>query len=251
MNVLHWTSLVPRLAATWQDARRVVPVPDVVVFDLQLAHGRCLAVRLPEDAAGIDALAALLLPGEREFAAGFGPARRRTWIGGRAAMRLALDRIGAPAGAVLGDDRDAPLLPAGIAGSITHKQRVAAALVARQERARIGVDIEIDEPLRFDVSRRVLAEDEVDEVAALPEAERTREVLLRFSAKEALYKALDPFVRRYVAFGEVSVTPQPDGSARVRTRLPAAEGPFDVEVRWQRLDGLVLTTARVQIVTAS
>lgn len=229
----------------------MVPVPDVVAFDLQLAHGRCLGVRLPEDAAAIDVLAAGLLPDERAFAAGFGPARRRTWIGGRVAMRLALDRIGAQAGAVLGDDRDAPLLPPGVAGSITHKQHVAAALVAREHRARVGVDIEVDEPLRFDVSRRVLADDEIAEVAALPEPERIREVLLRFSAKEALYKALDPFVRRYVAFGEVSVTPRADGRASVRTRLAAAEGPFDVDIRWQRLDGLVLTTARVQIVTAS
>jgi enterobactin synthetase component D len=229
----------------------VPPDPDVVAFDLELVHGRCLGVRLPEDAAGIEALAGLLLPDERAFAAGFGPARRRTWIGGRAAMRLALERIAAPAPAVFGDDRDAPLLPAGIAGSITHKQRVAAALVSRQERARVGVDIELDEPLRFDVSRRVLAQDEIAEVTALPEPERTREVRLRFSAKEALYKALDPFVRRYVAFDEVSIRPQPDGTAEVRTRLSAAEGPFSVEVRWQRLDGLVLTTARVQIVTAS
>lgn len=228
----------------------MVPIPDVA-FDLELAHGRCLGVRLPEDAAGIDALAERLLPDERAFAAGFGPARRRTWIGGRVAMRLALERIGARAGAVLGDDRDAPLLPVGIAGSITHKQHVAAALVAREQSARIGVDIEVDEPPRFDVSSRVLADDELAELASWSEPQRVREVLLRFSAKEALYKALDPFVRRYVAFEEVSVTPRPDGTASVHTRLPPTEGPFDVDVRWRRLDGLVLTTARVKIVTAS
>lgn len=222
---------------------------EVVAFDLQLLHGRCVGVRLPPDAAGIDALAELLVPAERAFAAGFGPARRRTWIGGRAAMRLALDRIGAEAGGVFGDDRDAPVLPIGIAGSITHKQHVAAALVGREERARLGVDIEVDEPLRFDISRHVLADDEVAELAALPERERMCEVVLRFSAKEALYKALDPFVRRYVAFGEVSVTPCPDGTVAVRARLAPTEGPFAIAARWQRLDGLILTTARVQLAT--
>lgn len=219
--------------------------PDVA-FDLQLPHGRCVAVRLPEGAPAIEALAELLLPAERAFAAGFGPVRRRTWIGGRVAMRLALRRLGVEAEAVLSDDRDAPLLPAGIAGSITHKQHIAAALVGREARAKVGVDIELDVRPRFDVSRKVLAEDEHVELAGMPDDERVKQVTLRFSAKEALYKALDPFVRRYVGFGEVSVTPHPDGSAVVRTRLSSGEGPFAVEVRWERRDGLVLTTARVQ-----
>jgi 4'-phosphopantetheinyl transferase EntD len=77
---------------------------------------------------------------------------------------------------------------------------------------------------------------------------RAREVLLRFSAKEAIYKALDPFVRRYVGFLEVEVTPRPDGTADVRSQLPeASDGAraFAIDVRWQRFAGLVLTTARV------
>src|SRR5580698_483583 len=81
----------------------LAPATDAVAFDLELPHGRCLGVRLTPDAAGIDALAELLVPEERAFAAGFGPARRRTWIGGRAAMRLALDRIGVTAPAIFGD----------------------------------------------------------------------------------------------------------------------------------------------------
>jgi enterobactin synthetase component D len=220
--------------------------PDVA-FDLQLPHGRCLAVRLPDVAPAVDALAESLLPAERAFAAGFGPVRRSTWVGGRVAMRLALGRLGVEAEAVLSDDRDAPLLPAGVAGSITHKQHIAAALVAREPRAKIGVDIEPDVKPRIDVSRKVLAEDEVAELAGMSDDERVKEVTLRFSAKEALYKALDPFVRRYVGFGEVSITPHPDGTARVRMRLASGEGPFAVDVRWQRLEGLVLTTARVSL----
>ena len=68
-------------------------------------------------------------------------------------------------------------------------------------------------------------------------------MVLRFSAKEAIYKALDPWVRRYVAFREVDLTPLPDGTARVTMRLP--EGAFACDVRWRRLPGLVLTTAKV------
>jgi 4'-phosphopantetheinyl transferase EntD len=94
-----------------------------------------------------------------------------------------------------------------------------------------------------DIASHVLAEDEFPELSALTGEERAREVLLRFSAKEAIYKALDPYVRRYVAFHEVSVTPHEDGTASVRQRL--SEGRFAVEVTWRRMDDVVLTTARV------
>jgi 4'-phosphopantetheinyl transferase EntD len=87
---------------------------------------------------------------------------------------------------------------------------------------------------------------ELAEIAHLSGEERGREVLLRFSAKEAVYKAIDPFVRRYVGFLEVEVSPRPDGSAAFASLLPIGEGPFVVDVRWRRFDGVVLTTARVE-----
>ncbi len=218
-----------------------------ILFDLELPHGRLLALAIPDEG-DLEALAARLLPEELSLAAALAPARRRTWIAGRAALRVGLERLGLAAPAVPSDDRGAPALPAGILGSVSHKERVAVALVAQAEPgtgARIGVDVEIDAPLRFDISRKVLTEDEQRAIAGLAEPERMAELRVRFSAKEAIYKALDPFVRRYVGFQEVSVTPQPDGRAHVAMHLPPAEGPFDVDVRWLRRDGLVLTTSRV------
>ena len=143
------------------------------------------------------------------------------------------------------DDRGAPLLPAGVAGSITHKEGLAAALVAFEPRAKLGVDIEMDVPRSQDLSSRVLAEDEAAELASLDAVALAREVLLRFSAKEAVYKALDPWVRRYVGFKEVSVSTRSDGTALVTTHLEHAEGPFDIDARWCRFEGIVLTTARI------
>ncbi len=222
-----------------------------MLFELDLAHGRALALAIPEEA-GLLHLAAMLLPAELELAASWAPPRRRTWIAGRAALRTALVRAGLEAPAMGSDDRGAPVLPAGVVGSVSHKENVAVALVApARDDARIGVDVELDTPLRIDIARRVLTEGEQRDIASLPDAERLAEVRLRFSAKEAIYKALDPFVRRYVGFHEVSVTPQPDGLAGVQLYLPPAEGPFDVEVRWLRRDGLVLTTARVRRAVSS
>jgi enterobactin synthetase component D len=222
-----------------------------LAFDLSLEHGRCIGVRIPAADAALDALvSALPSPEERARAAGLPRPRRRSWVGGRIAMRTALEHLGMRVDAVPSDDRGAPVVPPGVSGSITHKDvpnegTLAAALVAREPHARIGIDLELDVPRSQDIATRVLTEGELAEVAHLEAGERAREVLLRFSAKEAIYKALDPFVRRYVAFDEVAVIPRSDGTAVVTTGLRLEEGPFVIDVRWQRFDGIILTTARV------
>jgi enterobactin synthetase component D len=220
--------------------------PDVA-FDLTLEHGRCIGLRIPEAEADLAALAALALaPSEQARASGFPLPRRRTWVGGRAALRETGSRAGLTLGSVGTDDRGAPVLPPGVAASVTHKEKLAAALVAFETRARVGVDLEIDIARAQDIGRRVLTAGELAEIAHLEGPERAREVLLRFSAKEAIYKALDPFVRRYVGFEEMAVSPREDGTALVTPLLKAGEGPFVIEARWLRFDGIVLTTARVE-----
>jgi 4'-phosphopantetheinyl transferase EntD len=218
-----------------------------VAFDIELEHGRCVGVRIPEGDAAVAALGETLAREEAAFARTLPPLRRRTWIGGRVALREALARAGFEVTTpVPADDRGAPVLPPGISGSVTHKEGLAAALVARATGARVGVDLEHDVVGKQDIASHILADDEVAELSPLDAPSRAREVLLRFSAKEAIYKALDPFVRRYVGFKEVSVVTQPDGGARVTSRLRDSEGPFAIDVRWRRFDGIVLTTARVE-----
>jgi hypothetical protein len=52
-------------------------------------------------------------------------------------------------------------------------------------------------------------------------------------------------VRRYVGFKEMSVSPRPGGGALVTPHLREGEGPFAIDARWLRFDGIVLTTARI------
>ncbi len=217
-----------------------------IAFELLLEHGLCIAVDLPDTPEGTDALAqAVLCEEERALAAAMTSVRRRTWVGGRVALRLALDRAGIEAPPVLVDDRGAPALPRGIAGSISHQESLAVALVARQPSARVGVDIETEGRRTLDISTKVLTRDELREIAPYSPEERAREVLLRFSLKESIYKALDPFVRRFVGFQEVSVTPRADGTAAVLLGLPE-KTRFAAEARWSRHQGIILTTARVE-----
>lgn len=214
-----------------------------ILFDLELAHGRTLAVAI---SAGVDVRDELLADEEKAFAATLSERRRRTWIGGRVALRLALAREGIAHGPILATPRGAPRLPEGVAGSVSHKDHVAVALVAREVDAALGVDVEVDAPRRYDVARHVLTDDERDEMASESPEAKQRGVLLRFSAKESIYKAIDPFVQRYVSFQEAYVAPREDGSARAEMRLKPEEGRFDVDVRWLARDGLFVTSARVR-----
>jgi 4'-phosphopantetheinyl transferase EntD len=219
-----------------------------IAFDLVLEHGRCVGIRIPADPDELLALAeSRLPPDERAVALSLPAMRRRSWIGGRAALREALARAGLDAPAVLSDDRGAPVFPAHVVGSVSHKAELAAALVAAAAGARIGVDLEVDGPRAIDIATKVLTEGELAEIAGFEGDERTREVLLRFSLKEAIYKAIDPFVRRYVGFREVTARPRASGVVDVTAGLRVGEGPFAIDACWRRFDGLVVTSARATL----
>ncbi len=223
-----------------------VPVPTTVVH-LDDDGGTVVLLDVPEVAAGLGvpvppALQALLgaLPDdERALCARWAPKRQATFAAGRQALRLALVAAGvveaiANVPAIGRDDRGAPVLPPGLAHlrravSITHKDSVAGALVVPAVRndvdsVAVGCDLELDVDAMAGgrdrhamerLARQVLLPPElqalVDQV--LDDDRYRRAVYERFSLKEALYKGLDPFVRRYVAFHEVSVTVDDDGAA--------------------------------------
>ena len=218
-------------------------------FLLDLPFGRCVGVSLPED--GAFELPAGLHPVETAFARALPEARRVGWVGGRVALRAALAAVGLEASEpMLSTPRGAPLLPPGAVGSVSHKRTIAVALCAREAapRATIGIDVEDLRPLRTDIAPRVLTS---DELAVIPPSGPARDaaVLLRFSAKEAIYKALDPWVHRFVGFDEAIVARAEDGALTAQLGLTRGEGPFSVELHDARLTaeaGLVLVAARVR-----
>jgi 4'-phosphopantetheinyl transferase EntD len=192
---------------------------------LELCHGTCVVIELDDH----DAALARLAPAEQHRAGELAPARRRDYIAGRTALHLALG-LTEP---ILSDDRGAPIVPAGWVGSVSHKGAFAAALVAPAGDGHVGVDLELAAPPRQDIARLVLTP---RERAALPD--RGRAVTLRFAIKEAIYKALDPYVRRYVGFTEVELELEGDAVA-VTTALP-----FAIEATWREHGGHWLATAR-------
>lgn len=223
-------------------------------FVLDLPFGVCVGVSLPAD--GAFELPAELHPAETAFARALPEARRAGWVGGRVALRAALAAIAVEASQpMLSTPRGAPLLPPGAVGSVSHKRTIAVALCAPESRPRVtlGIDVEDLRPLRVDVASRVLTP---EERALLPADGPARDaaVLLAFSAKEAIYKALDPWVHRFVGFQEASVARGPDGALTARLALERREGPFSVELHDPQVAGdarLILVAARVQAADAA
>jgi len=199
-----------------------------------------------------------LAPEERGFVATLAPARRPSWVAGRIALHEAFSDLGIEPGPILATPRGAPALPRDLIGSISHKRTLAVGLAApREGGASIGVDLENCPPAfasaeeartraRPDIRTRVLTEDELARLEQVSEEVRGRMVTLHFSLKEALYKAIDPLVRRHVAFHEASLTPLPDGTALVALALSPPGGPFSVACSWTEIEEHFLTTARVR-----
>jgi 4'-phosphopantetheinyl transferase EntD len=149
---------------------------------------------------------------------------------------------------------------------LTHTQGVVAVVVAApgpigRGRGRrrgivigIGIDAERDRPLPSAVAERVM--DPVERAALGVEVER--DGLVVFSAKEAVFKALNPLTGRWLEFEDVTVRLAPDTGAGdpaegggFEARLtPVGAGPADptaVRGRWLRADGVVLTGCHVEV----
>ena len=197
---------------------------------LETAHGLCVLV----DIADVEDALAQLPPEEQAHAKTLAEIRRREHVGGRFALHHALADFTTP---IAVSDRGAPILPAGWTGSVSHKGARAAAIVAPFASAHVGLDLERAAPPKLDIARRILTPREHSALAG-DDLERGRAVTLRFAIKEAIYKAIDPYVRRYVGFLEVELDLEGD-QAIVRTALP-----FAIEATWREHEGFWLATAR-------
>jgi len=250
------------------------------VLDLALPEGRCVGIRLPKpNLLSDEALKAVLLAKsgqtgalegreklkalleldleELNAAMGMSAWERAPFLAGRTALRACLAAHGQESvGPILKNKFGAPSLPFHVSGSISHKTPVALALTApcceRRGKVFLGVDIEQrTRPGSIDISRRVLTPREREEVSQNLLGERVppeSEVLLRFSLKESLYKAVHPVLQRYISFSECEVQPMADGGTKIKMMLepgleqsPAVDGARDVTLRveahWCTLGG--------------
>lgn len=243
----------PNAPAGWRRkgyAQRVIllspPVPFEVAFVRALPHGIAAGLHLPPSPDPVPSgILERLLPEERTHAETLGGYRQVQFVGGRLAMGLLFHELGFRRVPVLPDEHGAPRLSSGLLGSITHKQDLVVALIARG-RGGVGVDLEETERDRMNIAPRVLRPEELAAVEQLPPSRRWCDTVIRFSVKEAIYKALHPFLKRYIGFGEVAVWPSPEGMDRVEPFLGPEEGPFQFEARHEWVGNRILATVRVR-----
>ncbi|MBN2800902.1 MAG: 4'-phosphopantetheinyl transferase superfamily protein [Deltaproteobacteria bacterium] len=204
-------------------------------------------MNIPDQPAPIPEDVQLMLhPEEWEYAEKLRGYRQIQFIGGRLALHDAGRLLGVSAAPSLPDHWGAPIVPQRMVGSISHKRTLAVAMMARPEGQSLGVDLETYGPPRPRVASKVLTPEELRSVAELPESRQWISTLVRFSIKEALYKALHPHLRRYVDFQEVSVFPDLQGGASIDLHLTPPGPPLQVAVRYDWLHGYLLTSARVR-----
>ena len=238
----------PTIMSAWlklelgKDLEMVNSHPIVMRAPDSIRGGVVAAVSVSQLEEGQNEAVARLLPAEAELARELSTARRAPFVAGRLALRAALHALD-PALAtepLLRTARGGPRVPAGVTGSISHKQSRAIAIVAPSSVApssvasssvaswgdnraggdtHVGIDIE-HRPAENDtrnaktttraLARRILTAHEIDALDdrstqnATPRSLRER-VLLLFALKEAVYKSIDPMVNRHVRFTEVEV----------------------------------------------
>ena len=210
---------------------------------------------------------------------------QRSFIVGRLALRQALLPCGTctdPAAGtpILKDTYGRPQMPPGFVGSISHKGTTGVALVALEDKEKgitVGVDLEEINTRRRGIASKVLTKKEQENLgrlsvslfhylyvrllmhvkpskAASPDVVNNQnvtadeEVLLRFSLKECIYKAVHPIICQYVGFQEAEVEPHENGTADCKWMLQSgAQKNFtDVSANWQRVGSFFLTTASAQ-----
>ena len=216
-------------------------------FTRGLPHGILAAIHLPSTADDLPTnILHRLHADERVFAETLSSRSRIEWVGGRLAARVAASALGTDLSALLTDEHGAPKAPKGLSVSISHKSDLALALVARKKNGSIGVDFEHLDRDRAHIAPKILRPMELEAVDALHEERRWNGVLLRFAMKEAIYKALAPRHRRYIAFEEAEVSEFKDGEARIKLFLTQGPSPRSIEGRYDWMPEGLVTSVRAR-----
>lgn len=126
--------------------------------------------------------------------------RQLEYLAGRICATTALGGIGINNVQVGSNADRSPIWPVGCTGSISHKRQRAVA-VANKQYGLLGVDVEmLMKPASAEkIARKIINDAEVKRMADGP-YDFAKSLTVVFSAKEALYKAIYPRVKRYLPF---------------------------------------------------
>lgn len=168
--------------------------------------------------------------------------RRTEYLAGRICCKHVLETLGITQEVGTAYPEREPVWPAGVAGSISHCGSSAIAVITTERHGHVGIDIE-------EVNNSLI-EAHADAFTTPEERQRVRgaaDLLVIFSAKEALFKALYPTLKKYFGFecARVSILSE----TRFSVELTCSLGPgFPAYRSWTGqycLDACVVTTLLV------
>lgn len=164
---------------------------------------------------------------EERVATGFAACRREAFVAGRLALADALLAAGHRKPVVVADHDGVPVLPDGYTGSIAHKHGRAVAVVAPTPMfTGVGVDLEFvddqDEAGLANVVSVATEAESFDILAAHGDVSSPATVLL--AAKEAVFKAVFPSIRRQFDFDDLALVFDRDARRFHASRFPGSEG---------------------------
>ena len=146
--------------------------------------------------------------------------RRAEYLASRYCLQQALTRMDVTQFILHNDEDRAPLWPEGIRGSLSHTHRRICALLTRRNDVLPGIDCEqmMTEEHASEMAHMIVnpAEKALLERLELPFA---CAVTIVFSAKESLYKAIWPELRRFMDFSAAEVVDWDAQNTRLTLRL--------------------------------
>ncbi len=171
------------------------------------------------------------------------PKRQAEYLAGRWCVAQLYQQVQLKKSPPAYTEQGGPVWPAGLTGSITHTQGfAAAALASTRQIYTIGLDAEylikpdtaarVRDSILHPAEQVLLADDWIDTLTLI------------FSFKESLYKALNPILKRFISFDEVSVTAIEAGQlsfipqGRLKQDFPTTAS---LTAYWQRQEHLIIT----------
>ena len=165
--------------------------------------------------------------------------RRSEFLAGRVCAQQALAQLGTHGLAESTDKRRDPIWPDGYVGAITHSHGIAAALVGAQCHLQ-GIGLDVEHWISLESARHLSSAIlKPHETALLSDDDATfaKQLTLIFSAKESLFKALNPITGTSFYFHDASLVALSEQSLQLRL-----DGTLNAQ--WQA--GALLTCHYVQ-----
>lgn len=175
--------------------------------------------------------------------------RKETYLAGRLAVQLAQSSQNFPLFDVIRGNDGAPIWPTNYIGSISHTDNEAVAIVVEPAELAIkgiGVDIERVQSAAQLQDRALIGEPKEYDLLRKAGFDESMAILILFSLKESVYKALYPYVKRYFDFLDAELVELEEHHCCIRTKATLSDlvpAGFLVKARYQIQNANLLSVA--------